>query len=119
MNLDKFQFDDNILGAKWESNGVEILINSLKQASYDSGRNFVAALPKDNDKRVLDIFDESGLLLFSLFPPLDFLFEYLLNDSSHGVRVVCSGVNEHGDTLDWYFKINFPSREIVRQGRAY
>jgi hypothetical protein len=119
VSFDKFQFNDSNSVAKWEDSGVDIVISNLKQASCDSERNFVAALPKDGSKRVLNIFDKSGLLLFSLFPPADFLFEYLLNDSSHGVRVVCSGMNERGDTLDWYFKIDFPSRELVKQGRAY
>jgi hypothetical protein len=119
MNANNFSFNEAASVAEWRYDGDSIIINDVQQACFDGGRNFIAVLLKADPKNSLNIFNEMGSLDFVFLPPSGYLFEYLLVDAVHGVRVICSGENERGDILDWYFKIDLPSKELVKQGRAY
>lgn len=119
MNVNNFNFNEMTSVAEWRYDGNSIIINDAQQACFDGGRHFIAVLSKADPKNSLSIFNELGGLDFVLSPPSGYLFEYLLGDAVHGVRVICSGENERGDILDWYFKIDPSSKELVKQGRAY
>lgn len=119
MSVSNFHVNERIFIAEWEHDGVRSFVGDVKQACLDSARNFIAVLENDHPKESLKIFDESGSMVLTFSPPPGYLFEYLLTDASHGVRVICSAPSERGDILDWYFKIDPLAKELVKQGRAY
>jgi hypothetical protein len=119
MTVSSFNFDEDGSVVEWEHDGGKVLIHDVRQACFDVERNFIAVLPMSRPKESLNILNESGRLEFILSPPSGYLFEYLLPDASRGVRVICSAEDERGDILDWYFRIDLSSRELVKQGRAY
>jgi hypothetical protein len=119
MGVNNFIVDEKNYFVAWDHEEGEVLISDVSQGCLDKNRNFVAVLPKSNSKNLLNIFDESGAIIHVFFPPPGFLFEYLLSDNSHGVRIICSGESERGDILDWYFEIDPSLKKLKRQGRAY
>lgn len=69
-----------------------------------------------NDGALLKVFDQKGVEICALYPPEYSLF-YLL--SEHAIHGVCPIVSfEHAHAIngwqDWYFKIDVPSKSIVR-----
>lgn len=119
MAVSSFTFDEDVLVVEWKHDGGKATVHNVRQACFDVARNFIAVLPMSKPKESLNIFNEFGRLECMLSPPSGYLVEYLLVDASHGVRVICSAEDERGDILDWYFRIDLSSRELVKQGRAY
>lgn len=118
MSINNFTFAEDISTADWLFDARRIFLENVRQACVDNRRSFIAAIPKADPKNFLNIFYESGELNFVFSPHSGYFFEYLSEDVMHGVRAVCSNHGDRGDTLDWYFKIDLYSKELVKQGRA-
>ena len=119
VKIVNFLFDQNANVASWSNGATQVMVQQLRQACCDEEQGVVFGLPTDFAIQKINVFDYTGTQTSQLNPLNGFQLEYLLEDVTYGIRAVCSQVNASGDTLDWYFKIDLSTGNLIKQGRAY
>lgn len=119
MQVTTVMFDQKSNVASWRDGSNTVTVQQLRHACCDTNRGLVFGLPEAAGMKWLEVYDHGGALIAQLTPPHDFQLEYLVEDATHGVRAICSGLSATGDTMDWYFKIDLSTGCLVKQSRAY